>query len=287
MLAFYINLDKRTDRRAFMEAQLAELGMNVERLQATTPDMIVDEDLAPLSMAQIGENLSPPEIATLISHFRAWKRMLAEGSRRVLVLEDDVRLSPLLPSFLAALEAENRDIGVLRLETRMSRVLLHARAEPAPLGISLRLPLSYEAGSGAYVISADCALRILASPKRFTLPIDDLLFSLSSPFRDPGRLRAAVPALAVCRYEITPEFSVPTSILVSDSQAGREIRYASMANRKKPKGLRKLRREILRVGRQVIDAREMVWRRMRARSMIVPFADGEAIAPPSAVPQRG
>src|SRR5690606_13169956 len=135
----------------------------------------------------------------LISHFRAWKRMLATGGRRMLVLEDDVRLSPLLPSFLAAPEAEDRDIGVLRLETRMSQVLLHTRAEPAPLGVSLRLPLSYEAGSGAYVISADYASRILASRRRYVLPIDDLLFSLSSPFRDRRRLRTAVPALAVCR----------------------------------------------------------------------------------------
>src|SRR5690606_8732846 len=123
--------------------------------------------------------------------------------------------------------------------------------------------------------------------ERFALPIDDILFSLKSPFRDTSLLRTAVPALALCRYEITPELRVPESVLVSDSQADREMRYARMANRKKPRGLRKLRRELVRLGRQIIGAPETVWRRICARSMIVPFADGEVIAPPSAVPRRG
>jgi GR25 family glycosyltransferase involved in LPS biosynthesis len=280
LLAFYINLDSRADRRAFMEAQFATLGMSVERLQATTPDTIAEEDIAPLTMKEVRVALAPVEAAASISHFRIWRHMLAGGHRRVLVLEDDVQLSSLMPSFLAALESGGPDTGVLRLETRLSRVLLHRRAEPAPLGISLHLPLSYETGAGAYVISADYAARILASPERFSMPIDDIVFSLKSPFRETSRLRVAVPGLALIQFEVTPDYRVPESILASDSQAGRDLRYVDEARGPKPTGWLKLRRELRRLRRQTRRTYEVICLRPFAVSRVVPFAGSAVTAPP-------
>lgn len=256
-----------------MEEQFEALGMTVERFRATTPDTIGEDYPASLSLGKI--DLSAPEIAISVSHFRVWRHMLAAGHPRVLVLEDDVRLSPLLPSFLAALDAEDTDIGLLRLETRMSEVLLHPRAEQAPLGISLHMPLSYEAGSGAYIISAAFASRLLASPKRFSLPLDDLLFARESPLRDIRRLRVAVPALAVVRPEISQEFDVPESILTSDAQVERDIRFMS---RKRPKGLRKISREIRRFKSQIARSREAFWLRSQAKRTIVLLAGGDVTA---------
>jgi GR25 family glycosyltransferase involved in LPS biosynthesis len=286
LLAFYINLDKRTDRRAFMESQFVELNMKVERLQATTPDTIAEEDIAPLTMEEIRAALSPVEAAAAISHFRAWRHMLAGGHRHILVLEDDVRLSRLMPSFLAALESGGPYTGVLRLETRLSQVLLHRRAEPAPSGISLHMPLSYEPGTGAYVISADYAARILASPERFSMPIDDIVFSLKSPFRKTSRLRVTVPGLALFQFEATPDYCVPESILTSDAQASRDLRYVDETLRPKPTGWLKLRREIRRLRRQIGRAYEVIWLRPFAISTIVPFASGAVTSPPSAAPPR-
>lgn len=286
MLAFYINLDSRTDRRAFMEAQFAALGMDVERLQATTPDTISREEIAPLAMEEIRAALSPVEVAASISHFRIWRHMLAGGHRRVLVLEDDVWLSGLLPSFLAALESDGPDTGVLRLETRLSQVLLHRRAERAPSGISLHLPLSYEPGAGAYIISVDYAARILASPERFSMPIDDIIFSLKSPFRKTSRLRAAVPGLALFQFEVTPDYCVPDSILKSDAQASRNLRYADEVRAPGPSGWLKLRRELRRLRRQIQMTYEAIWLRPFAVRRIVPFAGSAVSAPPSAAPPR-
>lgn len=286
MLAFYINLDRRADRRAFMEAQLAALGMHVERLQATTPDTIANDEIMPLPMRGLRAALSSVEMAASISHFRAWRHMLASGHRSVLVLEDDVRLSSLLPSFIAALESQRQDIDVLRLETRLTQVLVHRRATPAPLGISLHMPLSYEAGSGAYVISADHAARIVSSPERFTMPIDDILFSLKSPFRRTSRLRVCVPALALFQFEVTPEYCVPPGIPSSDAQASRDIRYVDQARAPRPKGLPKLRREIRRLRRQIGLAYEYIWLRRFAVSTIVPFAGDAVTAPRSAARRR-
>jgi len=285
LLAYCINLDRRPDRRAFMEAQFSALGLGVERLQATTPDTINDEEIAPYSLAEVVEFLSPTEIAISISHFRVWKRMLDRGQRQVLVLEDDVGLSCLLPSFLAALEKEGTEFSVLRLETRQKPVLLHPRRERGPSGFAFHLPLSFEPGSGAYIISAAAAGRILASPKRFSLPLDDILFSLKSPFRDRSRLRVAVPALAIHRFEASPDFRVPTSILRSDAQPDREMREARAMRREFTK-LQKTRREIRRLGLQVRSAIPALLTYLFARRTIVPFADIAFSGPRSAARPR-
>lgn len=263
-----------------MGEQFVALGLGVERLQATTPETINEDEIAPCSMAEVAELLSPTEIAISISHFRVWKHMLDQGHRQVLVLEDDVGLSRLLPSFLAALEKEDPDFGILRLETHLAEVLLHPRSEPGPPGFSFHLPLSFEPGAGAYIISAAAADRILASPKRFSLPLDDILFSLESPFRDRSRLRIAVPALAIYRFESSPEFSVPASILQSDAQPDRELREARAMSRK-PTELQKIHREIRRLWRQVRGVCPAIWTYLFARRMVVPFADGAFSAPRS------
>lgn len=283
MLAIYINLARRTDRRAFMEAQFAALGLDVERLDATTPETIKDEDLAPCSRAEALGFLSPAEIAVSISHFRTWKQMLDRRHRRVLVLEDDLGLSRRLPSFLAELDTEDPELGILRIETHLDEVLLHGRPERGPPGFSFHLPLSFESGAGAYIMSAAAARRILASPQRFSLPLDDILFSLESPFRDGKRLRVAVPALAIYRYADSPEFRVPVSILQSDTRLDRDMRGArTLAPRLAAP--QKIRREIRRIGRQVVGALPAIRTYLTARRTVVPFADGAFSGPPSASP---
>lgn len=270
-MAFYINLEKRTDRRAFMERQLAELDLDVVRLEATSPDTITAEDLLPLSMEHVGEKLSPPEIACSVSHFRAWKRMLDLGQEHVLVLEDDVLLSHKLPAFVSALDARNTDIDVLRLETRLTKVRVHWRPRPAPPGFAFHPPLSYEHGSGAYVVSAAWAARILSSARRFDLPMDDLLFSLKSPFRSETNIRAAVPALALHRVFESADSPIPKSIAASNTSGGRKMREDAHPPIKL-KGLKKLRREIRRFGRQVAAAPSVIRTRLTSRTMVVPFA---------------
>ena len=274
MLAYFINLDSRPDRRAFMEAQLSALDMKVERLSATTPDQIVPADVAPLSLGDIGQRLSPPEIAVSISHFRIWKHMLELGEPRVLVLEDDQLLSQRLPSFLSAIESNPVGVDVLRLETRQLRVQISTRGEPAPEGLSFHCPFSFEDGAGAYVVSAAFAARVLASRKRFSMPVDDIMFSLDSPFRRGSTRRVVVPGLSLCRYEVTPEFAVPPGILASDIHAAR-VALNEARMRRLPLGPRKLWREFVRLGTQSRRAVDALRNALLGRTTVIPFADTE------------
>src|SRR5690242_19024849 len=100
MQIYYINMARRTDRRAFMEAQLAKLGLEATRIEAVTPETF----LASAVTASRGR-LTPVALSCSLSHVKAAEALLASGDPCALILEDDAILSTRLPEFLAALDA--------------------------------------------------------------------------------------------------------------------------------------------------------------------------------------
>jgi glycosyl transferase, family 25 len=271
---FYINLDHRIDRRAYMEAQFGTLGLQAERFRAATPADVTAADLAPVTAEEASRCLTPSEIATSVSHQRVWRRMIEDGNRHALVLEDDCELSPQFPTFLAEFDRQGGVGGLVRLETRSRRQILVRRATHAVLGVRLHQPYTWEWGLAAYIISADEARRVLGSPYRFRDPVDDMLLSPDSPMRVSSSLLQAVPALAFVPQQDIAEGSQPASVRQSDLQAERLRRFEE----EKPKGrVRKLAREILRIQRQVADIRHILRDRVFRRTMVVPFARDPAI----------
>ena len=61
MKAYYINLARRTDRRASMDAQLARLGIDAERIEAVTPADISVGDLHLYTGLHNADHVTPPE----------------------------------------------------------------------------------------------------------------------------------------------------------------------------------------------------------------------------------
>ncbi|WP_170314822.1 glycosyltransferase family 25 protein [Aquibium carbonis] len=275
MRIFCINLDHRTDRRHYMEAQFAALGMTVERIRATTPADISAADVSPMSVETVREKLMPTEIATSISHHRAWRRMLEEGAPFALILEDDCELSPRLPAFLAALDRRSPLAAVIRIETRRMPQLLERRALDQVGDIALHRPFAWEWGTAGYVITADEARRILASPRRFEMPIDNTLLSPASPLYRPDGILQAVPALVLVEDEEAGGGSQPASVRRSDAQAERDARFRN-TGRKPP--LHRIGREIRRIRRQVAGIGTHLRHRMLGRKMAVPFADEATVS---------
>lgn len=271
---FYINLDHRTDRRDYMEAQFEALGLRAERFRAATPADVTAADLAPVTAEEARRCLTPTEIATSVSHQRVWRRMIEDGHGHALVLEDDCELSPQIPAFLAEFDRQGGASGLVRLETRSRSQILARRASRMVRGVGLHQPYTWEWGSAAYIISADEARRVLGSPHRFRAPVDDMLLSPSSPMRVSSSLLQAVPALAFVPEENVAEGSQPATVRQSDMQDERLRRFKE----EKPKvKARKLAREIRRIQRQITDIRRILRDRVFGRTMVVPFARDPAV----------
>lgn len=269
----YINLDHRADRRAYMDAQFTSLGLAAERLRATTPADVLAADLAPVTLDDARRRLAPTEIATSVSHQRAWRRMLEDGDAHALVLEDDCELSPRLPEFLAEFDRQGGFHGLVRLETRLRSQILARRAARDVRGIRLHQPFTWEWGTAGYIISADEARRVLASGQRFVLPVDDMLLSTESPVRDGSRILQAVPALVFVPGDDCMAGNQPPSVRQSDMQAERLVRFQEEMPKVK---VFKIVREIRRIRRQVANIRRFLHHRFFGRTVSVPFARGIA-----------
>lgn len=78
---FYINLDRRPDRREGVEAELARVGILAERFPAIDGKQIEPDPTRRVNLAELG---------CLISHRLVMEEGVKRGYDRFLVLEDDV-----------------------------------------------------------------------------------------------------------------------------------------------------------------------------------------------------
>lgn len=182
MHIYYLNLDQRQDRRDFMERQFARLDLDATRISAATPDSL-DPALVQRHCRRPpsdGPSLLLRELACSVSHQMAWQRMLADGHDRAVVLEDDIFVSAQLGNFLTQLQASPLPHDIVRIETRQG-VARVSKAIGSIGNIGLHRFSSYETGSSGYVITADCARRLLADETYFTRAVDNALFDPRSP----------------------------------------------------------------------------------------------------------
>ncbi|KKB78380.1 hypothetical protein VW35_12175 [Devosia soli] len=197
MRLYYINLDRRTDRRAEMEAKFTRLGLTAERVSAVTPAEITAAQREKYCDPRQRHWMTDVELCCSLSHIKTLERFLSEGSRYAVVLEDDAMLSRRLPAFLEAFQKAQPPIDLLRLETDLNGQRLMPKPESTLAGIEIRRAWSWAAGSAAYVVTRDAARTIVDSHDLLRLQVDGALFN---PYTALGRrlvMRHCLPGLAV------------------------------------------------------------------------------------------
>ena len=104
-----LNLERSTERRAFMEEQLLRLQLDYEIVAAVDGRSLSIEDKKQYSrkdaMRCCDRELSPGEVGCALSHIRMWQRLIRECIDEVLILEDDVLLGEM---FLHVLRHRSR-----------------------------------------------------------------------------------------------------------------------------------------------------------------------------------
>ncbi|SJZ94412.1 glycosyltransferase family 25 protein [Consotaella salsifontis] len=218
----YINLDRATERRAFMEAQGERYGMALERLPAVEASTIDAATTAGLGRSW-ERPLSPAELGCFLSHRALWRRV-AGGSEPMLILEDDVVLSPRVPALLAT--ARNLlSIDFLNLENFDRRRFVSRNERTIGGGLSILRLYRDKSGSAAYILWPAGARKLLAAAEHRAAPVDAFLHTL------PGLVSFQVePALAM-QVHILARRGLPTPIPVGTSiQAPRASLPISLTN---------------------------------------------------------
>ena len=215
MRALVLNLAGQSARLAVQEAQLAQLGIAWQRIEATTPASLSRPAGDPYWNTW-ERPLRDTEKAVLESHRRAWARV-AETGVPCLILEDDALLARGTGRLLAAVEGRT-DMDHLTLETRGRRKLLGRPVKGLPLR---RLYLD-RTGAAAYVLWPSGARILLARTARAAALADAAICSAWSM-----RSFQAVPALAIqidqcARYGMAPPIPVKSTIDVQQKPDLRE-----------------------------------------------------------------
>lgn len=177
MRIVFINLDRATERRGFMEEQGARLGLSFERRRAVEAADIPAETADALNN-RWERPLTPAELGCFLSHHALWEEA-ARAEAPLLVLEDDAvlsrRLAQALPYLARFAEAE-----FVNLETFDRRRFVARRALELAPGLAVRRVFRDKSGSAAYVLRPDGARKLLARARRGAAPVDAFLHGLET-----------------------------------------------------------------------------------------------------------
>lgn len=179
----FINLDRSTDRRESIEAQLRDAGVVAVRVAASNGVAEAGEGIRyrPDWRRWIGGQLGLGEIGCAESHRRALRAMIESRASFGVVLEDDAQLSPDFRSVVEHLVSRTSGWDLVRLEQRKEGVL----ADPGVFltaGRRLVVPRNVTFGSAAMLYSTRGARLALASLDRgYMQPVDAHLGSLAGP----------------------------------------------------------------------------------------------------------
>lgn len=198
MRAIYLNLDHVDNRRAWMEAQSAALGVNLERFAAVN-----GQDLDPDVDRSAG--VSDGAVACFLSHRAVWADIAAADDPHVAVFEDDVLFSPDAPAFINDDGWIPEDADIVHLERERKLVSVYGRPSAHAHGRQLYRLHGECAGTAAYVISRRCAEFLCENFTEIDQEFDQILFD--GRFVDELTIYKMTPAMCIQdQYLENPRF---------------------------------------------------------------------------------
>lgn len=204
MQLYVMNLKRAENRMTLLRERFGAAGLEVTRVEGVDGGLL---DQSELDRHISGEGrwgrLTPGEVGCFLSHRACWRALLEDGGRFGAVFEDDVLLGENAGAVLGDTAWIPEDADIVKLETTASRVFLDAAARGSVDGRALhRLRSSHYCAAG-YIVSHDCAQRLLAQSDTFCEALDDFLFSGLSPVFKSSRIYQLSPAICVQQWETT------------------------------------------------------------------------------------
>ena len=170
---YVINLDRRPDRMAIMEAQLDRLGLPFERIRAVDANTLLVDDVHKPPYMDLGAR------ACLLSHGRVLWRFQTTDQPAALILEDDVELAHDLPQLCESAEWWIDKTPLVKLDIARHRSkLMGPVVGEAPGGRAMRQILRWQGGAGAYLVARPACETLLEAYEKADMPVDHLLFDL-------------------------------------------------------------------------------------------------------------
>ena len=196
MRAYVINLARSLDRRAHITAELKKTGLDYEIITAVDGRDLDLHDSATIDPAFLTEIVCAAGSAgAALSHLSAYRKIIADGVDKALVLEDDVMVPADLASLADAVAGQltGAEVALLSVDCpdpcRMSR----EGSIPLPSGRLLALPIDVHQprSGGAYIITREACERLVKCALPLRVQADTWWFFYREGILD--RVRCVVP----------------------------------------------------------------------------------------------
>jgi glycosyl transferase, family 25 len=262
MSIFLINLDRSHERLARFQTLASAAGFEFTRIAAVDGRMLSEQELSSFRNPDPKfYQLGPGEIGCFLSHRRAWEEIVASGLKWGTVFEDDVHIGADAANILRDFSWIPVDADIVKLETTLRPVTLSIESRAAPgNGRNLQRLWSRHGGTAGYVISRQCCVRLLADSQKPHDPLDQYMFNpVSSIFKHLHIL------------QLSPALCVQDENYLGGSENSLKSTLHDERNLNKPKGLKKIMREIIRPVarfRERVRAGDLLLRRGRAREVV-------------------
>ncbi|XP_065200930.1 glycosyltransferase 25 family member [Planococcus citri] len=181
---FVINLKRRKERRERMLYGMRELGIDFSFVEAVDGKTLDEAQLKEMGVSLMKDYEDPyhkrpmkkGEIGCFLSHYKLWKKMIAENYEQILILEDDVRFEKHFLSKFKNLLDELRGPGLRWDLAYLGRKIMNPKNESLVSENSNLVYPDYTYWTLGYIISKQGALKLLdTNPLKKLLPVDEFL----------------------------------------------------------------------------------------------------------------
>ncbi len=228
---------------ASFDRQAADRRLEFERVSAVDGTRLSEGELVSWHRrCRPDRSISFGELGCFLSHIHIWRRMIDENTPWAFIAEDDIHFGQGAEPFL------NRDdwliagVDIVKAETMLTTVEMSAAVLASPFGHDLRLLRSFHGGSAGYFLSQAGAARLLAVAEIHCEPVDHFVFAPSHPTGHGLAMAQIDPAFCI------QDDQLPNGAgLTSDLDLERANFLAHHPLSRKPRGVRKITRELRRV----------------------------------------
>ena len=124
MNVYLINLDRSPERLHFFAEQTVAGGIEFERISAIDGRQLSSQELAAAVSTKFEfQPINACEIGLFLSHKRAWEKLVASGKPHAAIFEDDAVLSTSIRSIFDAIDKNNVQFDVIKLESTLRKVV--------------------------------------------------------------------------------------------------------------------------------------------------------------------
>lgn len=176
-LCLVLNLDGEDARLAHFADQAAHAGVKFERISAVDARVMPASALAQAIDPWAIYPLAPSDVGCLLSHRRAWERIVQSHMPWGTIFEDDACLSPQTGDLIDALPFDLVAPTIIKLETYGDRQVALGKRRISFAGRSLQKLRGLAIGTAGYALNRSACLLLLDEKPCYALPPDLYLFS--------------------------------------------------------------------------------------------------------------